>query len=80
MMSDRSLSSFGFSEPKRNYFPVPNEWFEYVDNLPHGALFVLLYLMKHTWGHHESRIILGRNGAERLAKTPAGCCWSGTPT
>ena len=58
MMSDRSLSSFGFSEPKRNYFPVPNEWFEYVDNLPHGALFVLLYLMKHTWGHRQVKDVL----------------------
>ncbi len=58
MMSDPSLSSFGFSEPKRNYFPVPNEWFEYVDNLPHGALFVLLYLMKHTWGHRQVKDVL----------------------
>lgn len=44
----------GFVPPKKNYFPMPNEWINIcaeIDNL--AELKVIQYVLRHTWGYQE---------------------------
>jgi hypothetical protein len=44
----------GFVPPKKNYFPMPNEWTDItaeIDNL--AELKVVEYVLRHTWGFQE---------------------------
>jgi hypothetical protein len=44
----------GFSQPKSNYYKVPNEWVEilaFLDNV--AEIKILNYLIRHTWGFQE---------------------------
>jgi hypothetical protein len=52
---NQSRTAFGgFVPPKKNYFPMPNEWINIcaeIDNL--AELKVIQYVLRHTWGYHE---------------------------
>lgn len=44
----------GFDRPRKNFFPMPNEWINIcaeIDNL--AELKVIQYVLRHTWGYQE---------------------------
>jgi len=44
----------GFTTPKKNYFPMPNNWTDIAADINNLAeLKVVEYIMRHTWGYHE---------------------------
>jgi hypothetical protein len=44
----------GFPLPKRNYFPMPNNWTDITAEIKNLAeLKVVEYVMRHTWGYRE---------------------------
>lgn len=42
----------GFEKPKANYFKVPNSFWN-IEDLTIHEKFVLLYILRHTWGYQE---------------------------
>jgi hypothetical protein len=49
---DNVISFAGFKPPEANYFKVPNMFWD-IEDLTIHERFVLLYILRHTWGYQE---------------------------